>query len=128
MWELKRSFICCFFFKIVSVNKQNSTIPIFSCWKPKIGLLSFLTVFMLLLVTTAFAQKKRNARYIVKPEKIAMDQNWEMQSSTLVTVPDAEVSDVDFQSQGWYRAEVPGSVLGSLVDDGAYKDIFSGEI
>lgn len=49
-----------------------------------------------------------------------------MQSSALVDVPGSEISSSGFNPDQWYPALVPGTVLGALVADSVYPDIFLG--
>ncbi len=49
-----------------------------------------------------------------------------MQSTARVKASGAAVSSSGFSAGDWYAAEVPGSVLGSLVADSLYKNIFFG--
>ncbi|MEO6843650.1 MAG: sugar-binding domain-containing protein, partial [Ginsengibacter sp.] len=50
--------------------------------------------------------------------------NWQIQSSLKVNGSDNEISTLTFKPQDWYNAKVPSSTLGSLVDDGVFKDVF----
>lgn len=53
-----------------------------------------------------------------------LGEHWQMQSSAKVTTNSDRISATDFKPRDWYNASVPGTVLGSLTKDGAYKDIF----
>lgn len=55
-----------------------------------------------------------------------LNTGWQMQSSTKVVGAEKEVSSPDFDTKDWYNAGVPGTVLGSLVADSVYTDVFSG--
>ncbi|HEY9342124.1 MAG TPA: sugar-binding domain-containing protein, partial [Hanamia sp.] len=57
---------------------------------------------------------------------IELNNNWQMQSSSKINAGDADVSTFDFATKDWYAATVPGTVLGSLVADSVYKNIFYG--
>ena len=50
--------------------------------------------------------------------------HWQMQSSAKVSVADNRIATVSFNPQDWYKAYVPGTVLGSLTKDAVYKNIF----
>ncbi|HLN54945.1 MAG TPA: discoidin domain-containing protein [Bacteroidales bacterium] len=45
-------------------------------------------------------------------------------SLNTIAVTDDAVRAADFPTSGWLRAVAPGTVLGNLVDDGVYDDIF----
>lgn len=47
-----------------------------------------------------------------------------MQSSAEVPTDGHQVASMNYNPENWHRAYVPGSVLGSLVNDGMYKNIF----
>lgn len=47
-----------------------------------------------------------------------------MQSAAQLEIADSTISSSNFTSSNWYDADVPGTVLGSLVSDSVYKDIF----
>ncbi|MBN9349103.1 MAG: hypothetical protein J0H55_00320 [Chitinophagaceae bacterium] len=59
-----------------------------------------------------------------EPYKKELKGNWKMQSSSNVSATAKEISTPEFSSAGWYKAQVPGTVLGALVSDGVFKDIF----
>ena len=51
---------------------------------------------------------------------------WKLQSSAAVKASGNQVSAIAFDDGGWYAARVPGTVLGSLVADSVYRDVFCG--
>lgn len=51
---------------------------------------------------------------------------WTIRSSAEVDADGKAVSQPQFDPQGWYPAEVPSTVVGTLVDDGRYGDPFIG--
>ena len=53
-----------------------------------------------------------------------LQDHWQIQSSDKVSANGEEISTIQFQSDKWYAAKVPNSTLGSLVDDGVFKNIF----
>ena len=53
-----------------------------------------------------------------------LQDDWQIQSSSKVAVNDDQVSTSNFKPQNWYAAKVPSSTLGSLVDDGVFKNVF----
>src|SRR6185437_14241316 len=57
-------------------------------------------------------------------ENTEFQDNWQIQSSSKVAGNDDQISTLNFKPQNWYKAKVPGSTLGSLVDDGVFKNVF----
>ncbi len=55
-----------------------------------------------------------------------LHEGWLIQSSAKVGVDGAAISAPDYTPAGWYRATVPSTVVGSLVEDGVYPDPFFG--
>lgn len=53
-----------------------------------------------------------------------LNNGWQMQSSAKAAADGHQVASVNYNPENWHRAYVPGSVLGSLVNDGVYKNIF----
>lgn len=56
----------------------------------------------------------------------ALKGPWEMISSAKLSAGGETISSPEFRAEGWYPAHVPGSVLGSLVADSVYQDVFFG--
>ncbi|PUZ25683.1 glycoside hydrolase family 2 [Chitinophaga parva] len=81
------------------------------------------TCFPLLALSLLCLQS--NAQTPAIQDKI-LTANWQMQSSEKVAATDAGITNANFQTTGWYPARVPGTVMGSLVALGQYKDIFMG--
>lgn len=54
----------------------------------------------------------------------ALKGHWQMQSSAKISAKGDRISTASFKLQRWYSASVPGTVLGSLTNDGIYKNIF----
>ena len=53
-----------------------------------------------------------------------LDSGWQMRSSGGLPATGGEISGASYVPRGWYPAMVPGTVLGSLVADSLYPDIF----
>ncbi len=53
-----------------------------------------------------------------------IDNTWLIQSSDSVFVDGRQISSVGFDAAGWFPADVPSTVLHTLVKNGVYKDIF----
>ncbi len=58
---------------------------------------------------------------------IPLPSNWYIQSSEKISVSGDSISLPGFDVKNWYPATVPSTILGSLVKDSIYKDIFFGE-
>ncbi|GAC1615840.1 MAG: carbohydrate-binding protein [Candidatus Acidiferrum sp.] len=61
-----------------------------------------------------------------QPADLYLHGDWRLQSSCDVKAAGQQISKVGFDSSSWHRAEVPGTVVGSLVTDKTYKDPFFG--
>ncbi len=57
---------------------------------------------------------------------IDLKNNWQIQSSEKLNVGGEALSTESFHPEGWYKASVPSTVLGNLVTDGVFKDVFQG--
>lgn len=56
-----------------------------------------------------------------------LQNNWLIQSTEQVEETGTGISQETFNSTGWYSAQVPGTVLGILVDNGQYPNHFEGK-
>lgn len=77
-------------------------------------------VLICFLSLPAWAKKKEDNTMVLK-------HGWVIQSSEKVKETGDIISQISFKPDGWYPAKVPSSVLGSLVADGIYKDVFVGK-
>lgn len=59
-----------------------------------------------------------------QPANLFLHQNWRLQSSCEVKSTGQQISTVGFDASSWHPAQVPGTVVGSLVTDNTYKDPF----
>jgi exo-1,4-beta-D-glucosaminidase len=59
-------------------------------------------------------------------QRHALAAGWLLQSSAVVGTDGASISSSSYHATGWHRATVPSTVVGALVDDGAYPDPFFG--
>jgi len=57
-------------------------------------------------------------------DTLALHSGWQIQSSARAGRDGARISSAQFATRGWYRATVPSTVVGALVDDGVYPDPF----
>ncbi len=58
--------------------------------------------------------------------RLLLHDNWQLQSSCADRSTGDQISLVGFDASRWHRAQVPGTVVGSLVEDKTYKDPFFG--
>ncbi len=58
---------------------------------------------------------------------LRLEKNWYIQSSEKIHESGSEISNANYSVSSWFRAEVPSTVLGSLVSDGVYKNVFVSE-
>src|SRR2546423_2865605 len=73
------------------------------------------TFLVLTVATSSQAQERQMLR-----------DGWFIQSSAKVGVDGAAISSPSYTSTEWYRATVPSTVVGTLVEDGVYRDPFFG--
>ncbi len=60
------------------------------------------------------------------PRSYSLKKNWLIHSSGSVAAGGAAITAPSFRLQNWYNAKVPSTVLGNLIADGVYKDVFRG--
>jgi len=58
---------------------------------------------------------------------LPLNAGWQLQDAAKVAAPEATVSRAGYQTRGWYRAVVPGTVLTSFVADDVYPEPLYGE-
>jgi exo-1,4-beta-D-glucosaminidase len=80
--------------------------------------------FLLFLAVIFSIASKSADQWVVQNQELK--NNWQIQSSAQVTANGKEISGMNFSTKNWYTATVPGSVLGSLVNDSVYKNVFLG--
>jgi exo-1,4-beta-D-glucosaminidase len=59
-------------------------------------------------------------------EQLMLHNGWQIQSSAKVGTDGAAISSTAYRPTDWYRATVPSTVVGALVDDSLYGDPFFG--
>lgn len=57
---------------------------------------------------------------------ITLSDHWLIQSSKYLNVSGENISADSFVTEGWHKAVVPSTVLGTLVNDGIFKNPFQG--
>lgn len=83
-------------------------------------LLGMVSITSQLFSTTSAAQA-------VLPKPVVLSSGWELQDVAKVPQPGDMVSIHGFETNGWYKATVPGTVLTTLVNNGIYPDPIYGE-
>jgi exo-1,4-beta-D-glucosaminidase len=63
---------------------------------------------------------------IAHAQELQLEMDWRIQSSSLADAGGARISTTAYVPKGWYPATVPSTIVGALVDDGAYVDLFQG--
>jgi exo-1,4-beta-D-glucosaminidase len=61
------------------------------------------------------------------PSVLHITDDWEIQSSAVLTNSGSEISTNEFRPDGWYPATVPGTVLAILINNKVYPDPYYGE-
>jgi exo-1,4-beta-D-glucosaminidase len=79
------------------------------------GITRYAVVLTLSVASAAMAQ-----------ERIMLQTGWQIQSSAKVGTDGAAISAVSYRPVGWYRATVPSTVVGTLVEDSVFRDPFFG--
>jgi len=74
------------------------------------------------------ARPQARAKFTVPFEMaVTLEDLWYLQSSEKVKGTGAEISQSGFKIESWYPAVVPSTVLGTLVENNVYRDIFFGQ-
>lgn len=55
---------------------------------------------------------------------IRLEKDWALQASSKITAKGEAISSINFIPKDWVAASVPSTVLGTLADNGIYKDVF----
>ncbi|HJQ54225.1 MAG TPA: beta galactosidase jelly roll domain-containing protein, partial [Gemmatimonadaceae bacterium] len=79
---------------------------------------SFIVMLSLALSATAVT--------VSAQEQLMLHNDWQIQSSAKVGVDGASISSTAYTPTDWYRATVPSTVVGALVEDSLYGDPFFG--
>ena len=58
--------------------------------------------------------------------RVTLHDGWLLQSSDSVGRDGAKISSPTYRPKGWQRATVPSTVVGTLVDNGVFRDVFFG--
>ncbi len=63
----------------------------------------------------------------VPPAQVVLSTGWQLQDAAKAEQPGAEVAKEGFDTAGWYKATVPGTVLTTLVNNHVYPEPLYGE-
>jgi len=84
----------------------------------------FLSVISVFLLTTLVLGKSPAAAG--STDRTYLTDGWAIQSSAKIAASGETISSLAFQPVDWYKATVPSTVAGILVDDMVYRDPFFG--
>ena len=85
---------------------------------------NFLSVVLVCFVTTAGISN--SAADDGSSERTYLSDGWVIQSSAKIQASAETISSLAFKPVDWYKATVPSTVVGNLVDDKVYPDPFFG--
>ena len=86
-----------------------------------------LAFFLLCLLTVMFISGCTGTGKHDESVKLSLTENWKMQAADkLGGISEDQISSNEFSDTGWYKAAVPGTVLGSLVTYGVVEDPYFG--
>jgi len=78
----------------------------------------YLSTALLILASSSTAALGQN--------RVTLHDRWQIQSSAKVGTDGAVISSATYRPGDWYRATVPSTVVGTLVEDSVFKDPFFG--
>ncbi len=79
------------------------------------------------LVSIFFAHSPQAVAAAPLPQPVTLGSGWQLQDVAKVPQPGAQVSSAGFDTNGWYAAIVPGTILTTLVNDRVYPEPLYGE-
>lgn len=82
---------------------------------------------IILLLIIAFSFQSFAGTKATISSRIQLDKNWKVQQNKKVSSDGATISSAGNNSENWYKASVPSTVMGVLTANGLYKDIFVGD-
>src|SRR5690242_17848321 len=86
------------------------------------GMATRLVCSVILLLVTGGLVMSQTRGEIVQMPKLFLHDNWSIQSSVPIKENGSTISTKDFEPRGWYPATVPSTIIGTLVEDGVYRD------
>jgi len=85
--------------------------------------INLLTLFVLLLVPSFLYVGCRKAPVGSDAKVVSLNSEWKMQQNNKLSgIDEKSVSENNFDTQSWYKAEVPGTVLGALALNDVIED------
>jgi len=79
-----------------------------------------------LLITTSSCLRAQASGESAQPLRLDLTKGWTLQSSAHVSQNGDVISQEGFQPSGWYRTNVPSTVLAALVNNNVYRDPYYG--
>jgi exo-1,4-beta-D-glucosaminidase len=79
-------------------------------------------IFFLAVYTVKIYSRESSMEYM-----LPLNKNWLIQSCKNAPEAGSLISTTKYFPVNWHRAVVPSTVMGTLVNDGVYKDIFNGD-
>ena len=79
------------------------------------------------LVSIFFVHSPQAVAAAPLPQPVTLGSGWQLQDVAKVPQPGAQVSSAGFDTNGWYAATVPGTILTTLVNDHVYPEPLYGE-
>jgi len=79
------------------------------------------------LISISAALSSPAVAAVTAPQPVTLASGWQLQDVAKVPQAGAQVSAAGFDTNGWYAATVPGTVLTSLVNDQVYPEPLYGE-
>jgi beta-mannosidase len=80
----------------------------------------FATLFVLLFLAVTLKGQTNSKPFIIA-------DGWQLQDASKISEAGEEIAKVGFQTTGWYKAIVPGTILTTLVNNGVYPEPLWGE-
>ncbi|WP_291098142.1 MULTISPECIES: glycoside hydrolase family 2 protein [unclassified Flavobacterium] len=81
---------------------------------------------LILFILIAFSQYSFAVTKPIISRRVQLKENWKVGQNNKVLSDGATISSSDNNSENWYKASVPSTVMGVLTANGFYKDIFVG--
>ena len=70
------------------------------------------------------ALRSQPRREMAQPSKMFLREHWRIRSSAQIEQKGETISANNYQTDGWYPAEVPSTIVGTLVENKVYPDPF----
>jgi exo-1,4-beta-D-glucosaminidase len=83
-----------------------------------------ITTALISLAVMLFTSCSNNA--VKQYQQIALKGGWTLQSGAKANSKGSDISSSSFDATSWYKASVPSTVMGTLLQNGLYPDIFMG--